>query len=68
LQGSSGKNSVAERRRKLADYEVAGVISKNKLVPHGTKEDFSGVPPGHDDVRAMFQPQCGWLISGTPLE
>jgi hypothetical protein len=39
-QKASAVKIVAERRRKLASYEVAGILNQNKLIPQGTKEFF----------------------------
>jgi hypothetical protein len=63
-------DNVAERRRKLASYEVAGVSKQIDLSRKGqwNYPKFSSVLSGRDDLRTIFQPLRSWLISGAPLE
>jgi hypothetical protein len=52
--------------RKLASYEVAGAMKKNKC-PEGTMEMSAFQRPFRTRfLRAFYQPQCGWLISEVP--
>jgi hypothetical protein len=41
---------VAERRGKLASYEVAGVGGQNKFVPQGTMEASGHFPASFQDA------------------
>jgi hypothetical protein len=56
---------VAERRWKLASYEVAGNVFAMFVRPEWTMD--SAVHSGRISFGALNQTLCVWLISGCPV-